>query len=86
MDMNIEVDPEWGAPPDREPVAATATSDHGAGTLGFVGTVRKETVAEAAGLTRLAGDEFGGGPTMPMMPGSWNPNQAGAAGNGEEHG
>ncbi|MBO0864073.1 MAG: hypothetical protein J2P16_03260 [Mycobacterium sp.] len=26
---------------------------------------------EAAGLTRLNGDEFGGGPRMPMVPGSW---------------
>jgi PPE-repeat protein len=69
MAMNVNVDPDWGPP-------ESASSDHGAGPLGFAGTVRKETVA-AAGLTTLAGDEFGGGPTMPMMPGSWNSDQAG---------
>jgi PPE-repeat protein len=69
MAMNVNVDPDWGLP-------ESASSDHGAGPLGFAGTVRKETVA-AAGLTTLAGDEFGGGPTMPMMPGSWNSDQAG---------
>ncbi len=86
MNMNVEVDPEWDAPPDKEPVAATAASEKGAGDLGFAGTVRKKTVGEAAGLTRVGGDEFGGGPTMPMMPGSWAPDQAGAAQNGREHG
>jgi len=69
MAMNVNVDPDWDAP-------ESASSDHGAGPLGFAGTVRKEAVA-AAGLTTLAGDEFGGGPTMPMMPGSWNSDQAG---------
>jgi PPE-repeat protein len=75
MDMNFEVDPDWGEPPDGEPVPATVASDQGAGNMGFAGTVRKETVAEAAGLTTLAGDEFGGGPTMPMVPGTWDPNR-----------
>jgi PPE-PPW subfamily C-terminal region len=27
-------------------------------------------------LTTLAGDEFGGGPKMPMMPGTWDPDGA----------
>jgi PPE-repeat protein len=85
MDMNVEVDPDWGAPPD-EPVVSTVASDRGAGNLGFTGMVSKETVAEAAGLTTLAGDEFGGGPTMPMVPGTWNPEQGGEAGEGGEHG
>jgi PPE-repeat protein len=73
MDMNVDVDPDWGAPPrDNEPLA----SDRGAGNLGFAGTARKESVAEAAGLTTLAGDEFGGGPKMPMVPGTWDPDGA----------
>jgi PPE-repeat protein len=71
MEMNINVDPDWGAPPEQ-----AVASDQGAGPLGFAGTVRKEAV-RAAGLTTLTGDEFGGGPTMPMVPGSWNPDQAG---------
>jgi PPE-repeat protein len=55
-------------------------SDQGAGNLGFAGTARKESVAGAAGLTTLAGDEFGGGPRMPMVPGTWDPDGAGETG------
>jgi PPE-repeat protein len=69
MDMNIDVDPDWGEPADDEPLA----SGNGAGPLGFAGTVRNEGVKQAAGLTTLAGGEFGGGPAVPMMPGSWEP-------------
>jgi PPE-repeat protein len=76
MDMNIDVDPDWGAPAGEEPVASTVASDQGAGNLGFAGTAAKETAAKAAGLTTLAGDEFGGGPRMPMVPGTWDPDGA----------
>jgi PPE-repeat protein len=69
MEMNIDVEPEWGQPPGTAPIA----SEHGGGRLGFAGTVGKATVAQAAGLTTLAGGDFGGGPTMPMVPGTWNP-------------
>jgi PPE-repeat protein len=79
MAMNVNVDPDWGAP-------ESASSGQGAGPLGFAGTVRKETVPAAAGLTTLAGDEFGGGPTMPMVPGSWNADQAGEGGEGGNRG
>lgn len=72
MDMNVDVDPDWNAPPREEPVASTVASGQDGGELGFAGTTRKEAVAEAAGLTALAGDEFGGGPRTPMLPGSWN--------------
>ncbi len=74
MDMNIELDPDWGAPPGEEAAASRSDSAWVAGPLGFAGMVRKETAAEAAGLTSLAGDEFGGGPTMPMVPGTWEPD------------
>jgi len=70
MDVNVEVDPDWGGPP----VAETVASDRGAGKLGFVGTARDETAVAAAGLATMAGDEFGGGPTMPMVPGTWDPD------------
>jgi PPE-repeat protein len=70
MDMNIDVDPDWGTPPGEEPVA----SDRGAGNLGFAGVAPKEAVTGAAGLTTLAEDEFGGGPRMPMVPGTWEPD------------
>jgi PPE-repeat protein len=72
MDMDVEVDPDWGAPPGEEQVASTVASDHGAGTLGFAGTVSKDS-DQAAGLTTLSGDEFGGGPRMPMLPNTWDP-------------
>ena len=72
MDMNIDVDPDWGAPPS-EPVASTVASEQGAGNLGFAGTVSKGTT-QAAGLATLSDDEFGGGPTMPMLPGTWDPD------------
>jgi len=68
MDMNVDVDPDWDEP-------ATLASERGAGNLGFAGTARKETAA-AAGLTTLAGDEFGGGPSMPMIPGTWDPENS----------
>src|SRR6201999_3241606 len=72
MDMNVEVAPDWNPPHVEAPVASTTASDLGAGNLGFAGTAAKETAADAAGLTTLAGDEFGGGPRMPMVPGTWD--------------
>jgi PPE-repeat protein len=50
----------------------SAASERGGGTFGFSGTVPTETVRQAAGLAALAGDEFGGGPRMPMVPGTWD--------------
>jgi PPE-repeat protein len=67
-DMNIDVDPDWGA----EPVTSAAASDQGAGNLGFAGTVSKGST-QAAGLATLSDDEFGDGPSMPMLPGTWDP-------------
>lgn len=61
LDMNVDVDPDWGA----------TASDQGGGALGFAGTAPKAAAAAASGLITLAGDEFGGGPTMPMMPSTW---------------
>lgn len=69
--MNVDVDPDWDEP-------ATTASDRGAGNLGFAGTARKEAVA-AAGLTALAGDEYGDGPSMPMIPGTWAPQDGNGA-------
>jgi PPE-repeat protein len=72
MDMNVDVNPYWGG----RPGAQTLASDQGAGNLGFAGTTPDQTVAAAAGLTTLAADEFGSGPRMPMVPGTWDPDGA----------
>jgi PPE-repeat protein len=69
--MDVELDPDWG-----EPVASALASDDGAGTLGFAGTV-PQSGARAVGLTTLAGGEFGGGPRMPMLPNTWDPEAPG---------
>lgn len=84
MDMDVAVDPDWGTPGGGEPVAPVVASDQGAGALGFASTLGKHTVPEAAGLTTLAGGEFGGGPTVPMVPGTWNPDEAAEPGEGGE--
>jgi PPE-repeat protein len=60
--------------PVIDPSAAAASSDRGAGPLGFAGTVSKEST-QAAGLTVLAGNGFGGGPAQPMVPGTWDPDR-----------
>jgi PPE-repeat protein len=75
MDMNVEVDPDWGGPPGEEAVVSTVASGQGAGTLGFAGTGREGAEIPAAGLTTLAGDDFGGGPALPMLPGTWKSDQ-----------
>ena len=73
MDSDIGVVPDYGAHAEQEQLVVSAVaSGNGAGTLGFAGTVHKDAVFQAAGLTRLAGDEFGGGPRMPMVPGTWD--------------
>lgn len=62
MEMNVAVDPDWEG--------STASSDSGAGPLGFAGTVRKRASA-AAGLATLDDDDFGSGAVLPMVPGTW---------------
>lgn len=68
LDSDFGVTPDYAAEP--EPVAVAAAN--GAGALGFSGTAHKDDALRAAGLTELAGGEFGGGPRMPMVPGTWD--------------
>ncbi len=69
-DEFVDMDSDLGPSAEPEEVSAAA-SDRGAGALGFAGTVRREAVSQAAGLATLSGNGFGGGPSMPMVPGSW---------------
>jgi PPE-repeat protein len=78
MDMNVDVDPDWDEPAAR----VSEASDRGAGDLGFAGTAPRGST-EAAGLATLAGDEFGGGPSMPMIPGTWDPDDRESAHDGD---
>ncbi|HWF71330.1 MAG TPA: PPE family protein [Mycobacterium sp.] len=68
---DIDSDLGPGTEPEEAPVLASGQS---AGSLGFVGTVHKDTAADAAGLAMLSGNGFGGGPSMPMVPGTWSPD------------
>ena len=68
MDSDISVAPEY----EPEELVSAVASGNGAGRLGFAGTAHKDAAVGAAGLTKLAGDEFGGGPRVPMVPGTWD--------------
>jgi PPE-repeat protein len=63
MDMNVDVDPDWGA---------STASDRGAGPLGFAGTVAKGS-EQASGLATLSNDGLESGPSVPMLPNTWTP-------------
>ena len=69
----MDLDPEDSWRPEPAFLAASVASDRGAGRLGFAGTALKDH-EEVAGLTTLAGDEFGNGPSVPMLPGTWEPD------------
>ncbi|UQX12865.1 PPE family protein [Candidatus Mycobacterium methanotrophicum] len=84
-DLDSDVDPEPRGQSDAQPAASTLASGQTIGPLGFAGAVRMQTPAEAAGFITLAGDEFGVGPTVPMLPGSWNPDEGFNSENGEGH-
>jgi PPE-repeat protein len=72
-DMDVDVDPDWGAQDERQLAHAAVASGSGSGALGFAGTLDKDSLAEASGLATLTSDEFGNGPPMPMVPGTWEP-------------
>ncbi|ODQ98478.1 PPE family protein [Mycobacterium intermedium] len=75
--MDVDVNPDWAMPPDREPALASAASDQGARQLGFAGTLVQEAAPTAGGLTTMRDNEFGGGPVLPMLPGNWKPEPPG---------
>ncbi|CDO86575.1 PPE family protein [Mycobacterium triplex] len=73
------LDSDGEAGPLADQHEAAAPSDRGAGALGFAGTVGKDGVTPA-GLATLDGDDFGSGPSVPMVPGTWQPDQQGDGG------
>lgn len=82
--LDYEDGPDQEQPPRTEP--RVTASERGTGPMGFAGTVAtggKDTV-EAAGLTTLAGDAFGGGPKAPMLPNSWGSSAGDDAGSTDE--
>nr|WP_090277380.1 PPE family protein [Mycolicibacterium komanii] len=72
--MDYEPDDPEDATPPRESVRRphVAASEKGAGAVGFTGAATKSDSEQASGLTELAGDSFGGGPTEPMLPSDWD--------------
>ena len=70
--MDVDSDADSEPPPPEE--ARVSASTRGAGPMGFSGTAPKSD-APAAGLTRLPGDSFGGGPVGPMLPTTWDANE-----------
>ncbi|SEH51300.1 PPE-repeat protein [Mycolicibacterium rutilum] len=69
--MDYEPD-EDDTPPEPVRRPSVAASERGAGTVGFTGAATTSDTEQAAGLTELAGDPFGGGPTEPLLPGDWD--------------
>ncbi len=78
--MDYDEDP---APREPRPEPRVSASEKGAGPMGFTGAVSGEE--SAAGMAELTGDSFGNGPTNPMLPGSWNPDDPSAPGGGQHH-
>ena len=68
MDYEPDPDETRHAPTRRPHVTA---SERGAGAMGFTGAATTSETEQAAGLTELSGDSFGGGPTEPLLPGDW---------------
>lgn len=59
---------------DLEPEPTVTASDRASGTLGFAGSAPRDSGAEPTGLATLTRDQFGGSSTVPMLPGTWDPD------------
>lgn len=68
MELDDGSDPTGDA---EDPYAASPSEDS-AGPLGFAGAAAKPDAAKAAGLATLTRDGFSDGPTVPMMPSTWD--------------
>lgn len=72
MDMNIDVDLDWGFLFGEDLVIFMVVLDWGVGYLGFVGMVCREVVVDVVGMIMLVGDDFGDGLMMLMVLGLWD--------------
>jgi PPE-repeat protein len=72
--MDYDEDDERPPVPHQEDPAVSA-STRGAGQIGFTGLAAGDE--RATGLTEMTGDQFGGGPVNPMLPGSWSSDEQG---------
>jgi PPE-repeat protein len=82
--MDYEDEPDEappGTPADQQGISASA---RGGGPMGFSGTVTRDRV-EAAGMTTMGSDAFGGGPSMPMLPATWNRPAEGGGPDDNDH-
>ncbi|AFC48788.1 PPE domain-containing protein [Mycobacterium intracellulare] len=68
MDLDQDGDPGVDS---GDPFAARPSEDS-AGPLGFAGAAAKSDAARAAGLATLTRDGFSDGPSVPMMPSTWD--------------
>jgi PPE-repeat protein len=85
-DEFLDMDSDVGVAPDYDELVSAVASGNGAGRLGFAGTAHTDAAVGAAGLAKLAGDEFGGGPRVPMVPGTWDREDPGESGRGGDDG
>jgi PPE-repeat protein len=59
---------------DLEPEPTVTASERDAGPIGFAGSAARAGGAEPAGLATLTRDQFGGSSSVPMLPGTWDPD------------
>jgi len=74
--MDLDAGAAPGAFAGGKRVAPVMAADQTVGTQGFAGTAHKTGAGQAAGLITLADGRFGGGPRLPMMPGTWGADPA----------
>jgi hypothetical protein len=67
----LDTESETGASSNGNGQATSTMAYQGVGPLGFAGTAVKPEKQRVAGLTTLTGDGFGGGPSVPIRPSSW---------------
>lgn len=73
-DQFMDLDAGPGAD-GQEAASNVSASRHGAGPMGFAGTVPSKDSATPVGLSTLSGNAFDDNPREPMMPSTWCPTE-----------